>query len=743
MSADPNSGSSRLRAFGPFTFDERTGELRKSGVRIRMTGQPQRILATLLREPGRIVSREELHQELWSGSTFVDFEHGLNAAMNRLRNTLRDSPDKPRYIETLSGRGYRFIADVVEPESKPLLVMSPRPAAAEQPWPPTSPQPALRTVPPVWLGAAFVAAILASAAIGYWIAARPKPLRSPTIRFVISPPDGYQAQPASSRQTFTLSPDGTQLAFTAKDASGVPEAFIRNLQTLETTSLPKTRGISSISWAPDGRSLLVAIAGEIRRVEPKRDAYQVISDAPAIPFNATLLGSTLLISARRGSFTAPTSGGSLALLKDPYPWAQVMPDGKHVLYAVLDGKLGHHRARIAEFGKPDTARDLLVTDSKIIFVRSVLRPGSGHLLYVKAGNLIAHPFDPDSLRIHGEPFAIASQIYSFFPTGAADFSASDTGLLIYQRYATRSQLAWVDRQGNVKQKIGPSHVNVRQGRLSPDGTRIAAPIYDVNRGVTDIWIIDSDTSVARRAVFGPGLVDNPVWGPDSRTLVGNGVYDRPPKLFMRGIGEADPIEPLPEADYQVPTDWSPDGRFLAFTNTAFTASPKEMKGDVWLIDMARGRKIIPLIRTPFHEEAAAFSPDGRWLAFTSDETGRPELYIQAFDAKDTPRLVGDRHLVSRTGVLALRWRADGRELYYLAWDGRIYAVPLELGAKPNAGSAVPLFTVSSEARAAIHSNEGFDVSKDGQRFLVPIVNRSERTEFIAVQNWEAPADPAR
>ena len=177
----------------------------------------------------------------------------------------------------------------------------------------------------------------------------------------------------------------------------------------------------------------------------------------------------------------------------------------------------------------------------------------------------------------------------------------------------------------------------------------------------------------------------------------------------------------------------------AFTNTTYAQVQNEMQGDVWLIDLARDRKVVRLIATPFHEANPAFSPDGRWLAFTSTESGRTEVYIQAFEAGDSPRLVGERRLVSRQGAVSLRWRPDGKELFYLAWDGRVYGVPITLSPAVKIGDAAPLFTIGTEARAAIHAVEAFDVSPDGQRFLVPIVTSPDKTEIVVIQNWEAAA----
>jgi Tol biopolymer transport system component len=153
--------------------------------------------------------------------------------------------------------------------------------------------------------------------------------------------------------------------------------------------------------------------------------------------------------------------------------------------------------------------------------------------------------------------------------------------------------------------------------------------------------------------------------------------------------------------------------------------------------------VIPVLSTRFHEANAAFSPDGKWLTFTSNESGRPEVYVQAFESTGVPRVMGERHLVTRSGAQALRWRRDGKELFYLALDGRVYAIPAKLSPKPEFGPPTPLFTISTEARAAIHSVLGFDASPDGQRFLIPAVSSRHGPSLVVMQNWEAALLPSR
>jgi hypothetical protein len=238
-----------------------------------------------------------------------------------------------------------------------------------------------------------------------------------------------------------------------------------------------------------------------------------------------VMGSDLLISGRTNNYVVSLSGGGAKAAKDFYPWPQALPDGKHLLYTVFDPRSGHHRIRIVKPGEPETVKDLLESDSRAVYAPSVLHSEAGYILYVRAGNILAHRFNLRSLDMQDEPLPVAPQTYSFLPTGAADFSVSDTGTLAYLRYQSQSQLAWVNRRGEVVKTVGPANVNVKQGHLFPDGQKSAAAIYDVGRGVNDLWIINAETNAARRLIAGRGQVDNPVWAPDSARWAFNRAYD--------------------------------------------------------------------------------------------------------------------------------------------------------------------------------------------------------------------------
>jgi hypothetical protein len=523
------------------------------------------------------------------------------------------------------------------------------------------------------------------------------------------------------------------------DSSGAFSVFLRDFNSLESRLVPGSEGAHTLFWPPDGRSLYLTANGKLWRTPLEGDTHVLLADSPSFMLSGAWLSpKRILLDSFQGSYFVSPSGGPLERLKEIYWWPQMLPGREHMLYVRWDTQAGRLRAHVLRVGDFTTTKDLIETDSRVLYAPSTITPNTGYLMYVRAGNLLARPFDPRSLEVTGEAMPVASNVYSFAKTGAADFSISNNGSIAYQSYVSRSHLAWVDRAGHQLAAIGPANINVKSARLSPDGQHLATAIYDVERGEQDLWIFDIKTNTGKRLTADLALRDAPVWSPDSTKLAFLCQADgSPPRVHVRGLGEKDVEEAMPAADFQMPADWSPDGRFVAYVNTGLPRLANETQGDVWVFDLARGRKLVPLLNTPFHEANPAFSADGKWLAFTSDESGRPEVYVQAFQAEGAPSVVGERYLVSRDGALALRWRRNGRELFYLGFDGRIQAVPVKLSPKPEFGPAVPLFTISTEARAAIHSVVGFDVSADGQRFVIPMVTSADGPSIVVVQNWEA------
>jgi Tol biopolymer transport system component/DNA-binding winged helix-turn-helix (wHTH) protein len=717
-------------AFGPFEFDPASGELRKHGYKVKLPSQPSQVLDALVERPGDVVAREDLRNRLWPGATAGDFEHGLNAAVNKLRQALGDAANQPRYIETLPGRGYRFLTPVQQVGGA-VLELVPAAATSEQ-----KGQLSRRGLPP-WAGA--VAGLLVLLAGALWMALHRSPVPPlKATQFLVAPPNGYYLEGGGNRQSFALSPDGGRIAFTAKDASGSFRLFLRDFSELESRPVADGEGAYSVVWTPDGRMLLFTAKGKLRRIAVNAAASEILSDkvpyfSSAIPFGP----DRLLVSSHRNSGVILSSGGTPQPIDRLYSWAQMLPGGRDFLYTIDDPQLGLLRARIATTGGNEPGIEVAQADSRVQYTGSLHSDG-GYLVYLREGTLLAQPFDLAARRATAEPKAITRRVPSFGFTGAADFSVSRRGVLAYQSYVNRSQFIWVDRRGKLLSTAGPAAINASYVRLSPDGRWLAAVPFDIERGVPEIWLYDAVSGAGRKVVFGPGIRHIPVWSPDSRRMVY--IFDRSwPRLALSSIDGTPEKESLPDTGFMAPTDWSPDGRFILYNNSALPAITHDFPSDVFAIDMARNRKVIPLLNTPFYEYNAVFSPDGKWLAFLSTESGKAEIYMQALDrGNDSLRVTGERFLISRQGAQCLRWRKDGKELYYLGSDGRVFAVSLAfLSGGVRAGQPEPLFTIDAEARATIHSVVSFDVSADGSRFVIPSMTPGESSALVVMQDWES------
>lgn len=708
--------------FGPYRLDPARGELTKSGVRLSLARQPLQILNLLVQRQGEIVTRETLVSALWPDGTYVDYDHGLNAAVNKLRQALSDNADSPRYIETLPGKGYRFIG----------ALRRDQPAAPGEPAMSQPPAAEAKRLSPNWL--LLLIPILVAVA---WFAVtrlRQGPPIPPVVRFQVFPPEGHILEPAISRIGFAISRDGRKIAFTAMDNGGLFSAWLRDLSDLVARKLPGSDGAFSLSWGNDDDTLFLSVRGDLRELSLSQGAYRVLANSPGQLFFAVWIDAErLLVGNRRESFFLSPGSGMRQGLKEVYSWPQSLPDGRF-LYAAYEPKSDRNSIRIVRTGELGPGAALAETDSRAQFVPSRLQPDRGYLMYVRNGTLLAHPVDPVSLRLLGEPQAIANGVQWQVPSGAADFSVSDAGVLVYQEALARSQLVLTDRGGKTVQEVSPPNVSVKYARLSPDGTQVAASLGDNYRGSFDVWLFDLHKKSGRRWTGGPGTTASPVWSPDGRTLAYGRAVGSPPLLVTRDLPTEGPERSLRWGFYQLCTDWSPDGRYIAFTNTAYGAAPNERDGTVWLMDLQRENRVTPLLDTPFHETGLVFSPGGRHVAFLSNDSGRTEVYVQEFVPGDTPRLTGARRQVSQSGALCVRWRRDGRELVYLGADSRFYATAMS-GGTPGATEA--LFRLEPEALAVLPSPFGFDVSSDGQRFLVPVVAPGVRSALTVVQNWES------
>jgi eukaryotic-like serine/threonine-protein kinase len=343
----------------------------------------------------------------------------------------------------------------------------------------------------------------------------------------------------------------------------------------------------------------------------------------------------------------------------------------------------------------------------------------GQLFYVREGVLTVRAFDPATLRFTGEPTSLAEGIPYFVGTGWAPFSVSENGVLAYQASTRGDSLEWVDRRGNLLQPAGPPGPYGGL-RVTGDGRRVAVERFDPATGFPFLWITDLSRNVMTRLTVTGMLEQSPVWSPDGSTVV---FTDHTFLKIKRASDTGDAKELLPGDNY-FPMDWSLDGKLLVYLH----ADPKTGTADVELLPMTGDRKPIVLRRSvskggPDGGGAAAISPDSRWIAYVSDESGRQEVYV-------APIRGSEQWQVSTDGVAGqpLRWRRDGRELFYVGSDHRLMSVPVKAGSDaPEFGAPVPLFRIDS----AIFGS--YDVSGDGERFLR---SRWGALPITVVLDWE-------
>jgi DNA-binding winged helix-turn-helix (wHTH) protein len=494
--------------FGPFELDIENEELRKHGIRIRIQNQPFQVLRTLVERAGQVVGREELRQAVWANDTFVDFEHGLNAAMNKLRRTLGDSAEGSRYIETLAGRGYRFVGAVKNHQT-------PLPAPADGFLQQTlEPLPQRRSHP---ASKAWIALAAVGTAFSIWGLAtllthgRGESIR-PVVQFVISPPPGAVFAPPISRQAFAISPDGTRLAFTATDASGT-NVWVRDLASLDMHPVPGTEGAWAIFWSPDSHSIFYSVKRILKQANLDTGSTRSVVNLPLLASLGAWrsAGDLLLYMGPTIQYELLVDNG--ALRKSPGETLllpQFLPHSDRVLHVAADQALGQFRARVTDYVSRKS-KSFMETDSRVQYAPPPRRGEPGALLYVRRGSLLVQPFDADRLRLAGEPFPIARNVVYFGPGAEACFSVSDNGVLAYQTGWPLSELKWYDRAGNVVGTVGRSAPYAGNLRISPDGREVAATVWNPDSGGSDIWIFDESGRGSRRFTYPPANHFRPVW----------------------------------------------------------------------------------------------------------------------------------------------------------------------------------------------------------------------------------------
>ncbi len=754
--------------FGIFEVDLRAGELRKGGVKIKLYGQPFNVLATLLERPGQVVTREELQQKLWAGDTFVDFEHGLNKAINKVREALGDDADNPRFVETLPRRGYRFIVPVESVATSPQASKTDAPPSRQ---PPTAidtlavlrfenasgdlaAERGARTAvsAPRWRRAmpwGVAGLLLIALALLAFVHLRERPAApAELMRFTIPAPETKMASP---QLPFALSPDGRQLAFEATDADGRRELWIRSLASLDARTVPAAESvrITPFFWSPDSRYIASGVLSEFKKVDVSGGPAQTLCT-----FSGAVLGGTwnregvILFGTYKGLMRVSENGGvatpmttiDVSRKEVFHGFPSFLPDGHHFIYLRLSQKSENSGVYIgsldAEPGEQSLKR-LVATNYGPVYVPPS-GGGSGHVLFLRGGTLLAQPFDAHRLELTGESVPLAEQVGSFLQYGF--FSASTNGEIVYRPGAGDvARLTWFDRQGKALGTAGEPGVYDTIS-LSPDGTRaFVSRADDPSNSVAEtLWLVDFSRGTSTRLTFGSLSATLGTWSPDGSRIIfasnESGEFDLYQKL-ANGVAPEEVL--LKSSDDKFPTSWSRDGRFLLYQSTWDSwdsrKATKPTKEGLWVLPLEGDKKPFLFESTGSNSDEGQFSPDRRLIAYVSNESGRNEIYIRTFSPATTATAAeaGGKWLISTAGGTQPRWRGDGKELYYLAPDGLLMAVDISESLMFHAGAPKPLFRVPSHVGSS--SDNNWDVTRDGKRFL--FAAESTQGPFTVVLNW--------
>ena len=571
-----------------------------------------------------------------------------------------------------------------------------------------------------------LAAGLAVLAGALWIASRrPAAGPAPAVRFSVTLPQDVRFQNGEIEGQHAISPDGRKLVF-AGGAPGRRRLYLRSLDSLETQPLEGTDGAVSPFWSPDSRSLGFLADGKLQRLDFGAGPPRTVCDAPSLQTLPSWgsSGKILLVEigpGQRGILVVDASGGTPQPVvyedvdkKRVVLWASFLPDGKRFLFlsVLLEARKDPWHLMAGSLDSPKTTEITDTVQSRFEYAKP------GYLLFASRGALLARRFDVDSLRLSGEAVTLAERIYYFNGPAMAGFSASQTGVVAYEKLVLPSRVAWLDRSGREVEKV-PLEGVVGSLRLSPDGRTIVAYVQDEKIGTSDIWLYDLTRRLPVRLTLGPSDEQSPVWSADGTRIFFRGDQFGPPDIWQVPVSSPGQESLLFRANgVQQAEDASPDGRSLVFTEWN-----RQNNGDLWLLPLSEGAQPTALERGPYSESGARFSPNGRFLAYVSGEAGTLEISVRPLQGS------GERTRVSASGGRLPRWRRDGKELFYVAPNGDLVAVPMGSADDPRPGSPSVLFRLDGDVR-------DFDVDASGQRFLVDTAPTDTAPIGVLV-NWPA------
>jgi DNA-binding winged helix-turn-helix (wHTH) protein/Tol biopolymer transport system component len=718
--------------FADVEVREREFCLVKAGEVLPVEPKTFRVLLFLLRNPQKLIAKEELLNAVWGDAVVT--EGSLTRTIVQLRRLLGDEIRNPRYIETVATVGYRFVCKVEVSETASgdmqatdkanglsegdfveTPVQSARDLSRELKWisgqvgltKASEPAPRRRERF-AWGVAAVCIALLTWLGVAHWRSIQPAESRH--LRLSLLPPPSTSFVPYN----FAISPDGRRLAFVAVAQDGGTALWIRSLAAGAAQQLTGTEGATLPFWSPDSRQVGFFQASKLKSVDPSSGAVQILCDAPGAAGGAWNNRGTIIFvgiqlgkspSGTHGILKVPASGGEPQFVASGDApnaaifWPSALPDGDHFLY-FLRGSSKPAQKQGIYVGSLSTQESKLIS-SEII---GNTQFASSRLYYARERSLMAQSFDLKRLQLTGLPEAVSRQELEEAPAfSRTGFSVSDNGVVVFQSTTeSLSRLAWFDRSGKELEEL--PRTGYRDPALSRNGALLAVSSEEEHNGKQYINIYDFARGTSTRVSEG-GKDSLPVFSPDGKRVAYLANHDRTSKYIeVAATDGSGKLERLVASDRLALNDWSADGRFLAYMNFQKSVVP-----ELEVLDIRNHSQ------TAYATGAEAqFSPDGRWIAFTglgSSGSGDPEVYVGRFPGP------GRRIQISNHGGAQARWRADGKELFYITMDKKLMAVAIDTSHdEPVAGVPHVLFQTRIIGPGFVLFQ--YAVSPDGSRFLI-------------------------
>ncbi len=544
---------------------------------------------------------------------------------------------------------------------------------------------------------------------------------NPPVRLQLVPPEGVRAFSHPETPNFALSPNGETLCFGAIQG-GTPSLFLRRLDSFDIKKVEGSDGATRPFWSSDGQWIGFSARGKLWKTNVgARTSPEALTDVWSGGAIGSWQGHTILFAdgagGRRDIYRISDQGGAPVKVTSPkkgewrHAWPHFLPDGHHFLYWSALANTFDRQVILAS----------LDTTATSVLLRNVSQVGlisNDQLIYVRDGELLAQHFDAGKGILIGDPALVAHDVEYFYPSGRATFDAAN-GVIVYRTDTSTGRLVAADRKGATRLIDDHGPFSEYSLSYSNDGKRAAVNVLNRATGLGDIWIYDLARGVRDRITNDSGLALTPVWSNDGRSIVYSLAAGTLPHLFLRDLTASASEELLPPGTFQFAGSFTPDGNTLFFGRTV-----PQTRSDIFRLDM-RTRKAEPVLNSSFEESDPQASPDGRWLAFSSDSTGSEEVYLQSLGAGEVHRV-----RISTSGGHTPRWRREGQELFYISRENGVMSVTPKIAGQWDETNITELFHLPP-------NTVRFAASPDGQSFLLVQGTRGAADDFFhVIAGWQ-------